>query len=234
MKRTACAVLATVLVAAWAWAQGEPEGKPMREPVPVCTCGGCRDVAHTEDEGNCRECGVATTSGMHPLCPACAHALDQCEHCGKPLQVTGPMMVLRGKLSLVDKQPEKELTYYVMEAEGGGNQGVYLDPNRPIGCEVSGRVLVRAMDDGSKGVRVLVREMLPLGPLGDDKEVKVKSDVAVCWRAGGIIGPAVSPKDGECAFILPAVKTGKVYIVAGRKILQTWDYDLGTWTEGAK
>ncbi|MBI2922100.1 MAG: hypothetical protein HYY18_13690 [Planctomycetes bacterium] len=233
MNRVLCVVVAAAVAAAWAGAEDEPEGKPMREPAPVCTCGGCRGMAETTDTRQCERCDGWTSTGAHPICSACAHALDLCQHCGKTLPVTGPMMILRGRISLVDKQPEKDLRYYVIETEGGGNQGVYLDPNRPIGCEASGRVLVRAMDDGGKGARVLVREMFALGPLGDDKEVKVKSDVEVCWRAGGIVGPAIAPKDGECALTLPAVKIGKIYVMAGRKILKTYVYDLGTWTEEA-
>ena len=237
MKRVlAVAVVAVLAAATWTRADdGEKENRADRQKVAVfCTCGGCRDLAHTEDSRQCGYCDDGwTSSGIHSICSLCAHANDLCEHCGKPLQNTGPMSVHQGKISIVDKQPREDATYFVIEGESGGNQGVYVEKARPLGHAAKGRVLVRAMNEDGQGAAYIVRELLPLGPKADDKALVVETTEPVQWRAGGIAGEAVKPVDGKATLTIPAVAAGKIYVLCGKKILKTLRYEDGKWTEDA-
>lgn len=209
-------------------------GAPMARPQ---TCAGekCLTSVLPEVVTNCDICGKPAEGNGCKLCHACANATDRCYKCGLPLATPGKKIVAIGSLSLVDKQPDPDMDYFVFQGEDGTRRGLYLDPRRPVvqnkgGVPRSiGRAAIKAYDTQNDTVKVVVRELFPLAGFVNDRKVSGKSDVAVHWRIGGIEGPDVEPKDGSYELTLPAATTHDVEVVAGKKVIETWTFDGKEW-----
>jgi hypothetical protein len=226
MKRilAACGVMAAAV--AWSEDRELVAGKRMA----ACECAPT-DATPSEDDGApCRSCGTRRTRAKaDALCVTCARVQDLCEHCGLDTGVPGPRVVLIGTLSLVDKQPRKDMTYYVLTRDDGTAQGIYIDPRKTPECARDGRLLIRAAST-EEGAVMIVREAYALGAKEHDLVVEGKATAPVRWTVGGIRSDPVEPVDGVYRITVPAVlETG--VLVMGDAVNRVFEFDGKEWKE---
>jgi hypothetical protein len=227
MKRilAACAVLA----AAVAWGE-DGAAERVAKRAAECTCLLTDAESAREDGKQCPQCFTGMTHAPDDaLCIRCARAKDLCEHCGLPNGPSGTPMVLVGTLSLVDKQPRRDMKYYVLTRDDGSTQGVYIDLHRRGDCAQDGRLLVRAVST-EEGAVVIVREAFALGPKDKDGVFEGKSATPVRWAVGGIRSEPVDPVDGAYTVTVPAVVGVPVTIHADGKA-RIVEFDGKAWSE---
>jgi hypothetical protein len=191
-----------------------------------CECGGCAGIAHRERVGVCALCKGGNLTIDDKICALCAPKLLACMHCGKALKDAAAVI---GELSLVDKQPRPDLTYYVGRVEGGKPLGIYAHPKWFPVAGLMGRGLAWVSRD-AKGDLVL-RERHALDLKEKDLEVKGQSDGPVTWRCGLIVGPETPAKDGKFSIVLPAIPGYTLDVTSGDKILSRHTYENGSWTQ---